>query len=302
MVTLASSGEPKREKTSSTPSQNKAEPHLHEVQWHLAQRLQTTLELKDMLNMFFDAARSFTGVDSLKYNAGADGYVHAFGEKSPHHTDYRVRSDKEDLGTISFTRSYRFAEAELAVLEILIGSLFYPLRNALMYRRAKERSMRDPLTGVGNRTALHQTVNRELELAKRYRRDLCLMLIDIDHFKKINDTVGHSVGDEVLKHLVEMIAGSLRQVDEIFRYGGEEFVVILSNTQRDCAGIVGERIRRSVAAEPLELDGGPVSLTVSIGYSSWREGDTEKELFDRADGALYRAKHAGRNRVLHEDQ
>jgi diguanylate cyclase (GGDEF)-like protein len=302
MVTLASSTpEADRKVFGKSAAKQQSETQLREVQLHLIQKLQTSLNLPDLLRLFFDALRGFTGVHGMEYRYDEAGVHHSFGETRAHKADYRINTQTHQLGSISFYRPQRFVEAELIALEILIGNLFYPLRNALLYLEALRSSLRDPLTQVGNRAALTRALQREMEVAKRYNRPLCMMLIDIDHFKAINDTIGHAAGDAVIQHVAEKVGSDLRQIDEIFRYGGEEFVVLLSNTDSKAAGLVAERIRQSLQQQPFRVNEETVELTVSIGLSLYQADDTEESLFDRADQALYLAKGAGRNRVEYAD-
>ncbi|RMD71663.1 MAG: GGDEF domain-containing protein, partial [Gammaproteobacteria bacterium] len=175
-------------------------------------------------------------------------------------------------------------------------ALIYPLRNALLYRKALRRSLQDPLTGVGNRLAMEQAIGREVEFAHRYRLPLALAIIDIDHFKRINDRYGHLAGDCVLKHLVERIRTHVRKTDLVFRYGGEEFAVLL-NAEIEDAAKVAERIRVEVESHPYACGDGAIAVTVSIGIAALKAGEAPLALFDRADKALYDAKRSGRNRL-----
>lgn len=299
MVILASSTDTaKRGKDSIAAA---TDPQLRDVQQHLIQKLQMSLDLNEVLRRFFEAVQAFLRIDGLTYTYDEVNVALAFGSPKLHRAEYTISNTHENFGKLNIAREQRFAEAELAALEILMGSLFFPLRNALLYRQAVQSSMRDPLTDVGNRIALSQALTREIELSKRFNRPFSLLLIDVDHFKLINDTIGHSAGDLVLQHLAKKITSNLRQIDDVFRYGGEEFVVLLGNTNDGAAWMVAERIRQSLLNEPLQINDQSVTLTVSIGLSHYRAQDSEDSLFDRADAALYRAKQTGRNRVMTDD-
>jgi diguanylate cyclase (GGDEF)-like protein len=123
------------------------------------------------------------------------------------------------------------------------------------------------------------------------------LIVDVDHFKSINDNYGHSAGDAVLKSLVACINDTMRVSDMLFRYGGEEFALLLAGTDMDGARQVGERIRAAVAAYPFVYNGRELDLTVSIGVATLARRDSAKRLFNKADTALYQAKKAGRNQV-----
>jgi diguanylate cyclase len=152
----------------------------------------------------------------------------------------------------------------------------------------------DSLTGTLNRSKFQETALTELQRAVRYSHPLSLLMFDIDHFKKVNDTFGHLAGDEVLRKISSIVSRNLRGTDSLARWGGEEFVVIAPETDIVDAGILAERIRKEVADETFE---GPRQVTVSFGIAAYREKETLDDIIRRADEALYRAKAAGRNRV-----
>jgi len=268
-----------------------------EARLKLTAKLQTTLDLRELLELFLRQLRELLPVDGLEYSNTAKGINMPLGRKGIHSCDYRLITQQDNLGALVFSRSKRFSEAELAAVEMLVGTLIYPLRNALLYRDAVQTAMRDPLTGTGNRVALDNALHRELQLAHRYGQDVALLVIDIDHFKQVNDSFGHTRGDEVLRCAARNIEALIRQTDMTFRYGGEEFVVILSKTDESGARVIAERIRETIEQTPINTVAGDIRITASIGISALVRGENVKELFDRADRALYRAKQSGRNRV-----
>lgn len=153
----------------------------------------------------------------------------------------------------------------------------------------------DSLTGLHNRRAFDEHLPREVARSQRLGEPFCLLMIDIDHFKRLNDTYGHPAGDAVLRSVARAIAGCTRPSDLVARYGGEEFAVVLSGIDSGQALAVAERIRRQVAL----AESGQHRVTVSIGVAQYRPsgGDDAEQLLSRADQALYAAKHGGRNRV-----
>ena len=175
--------------------------------------------------------------------------------------------------------------------------MIYPLRNALLYREALRSAHRDPLTGLNNRRCLQETLRRETELAHRHGNPLSLIVLDIDHFKAVNDRHGHDVGDLALRAVAQCAAGCVRGSDMLFRFGGEEFVILLTNTDRDGALLLAERVRTAVEAMECATDMQSLRLTASLGVAGLQAGEREDQLFKRADKALYRAKEEGRNRV-----
>jgi two-component system, cell cycle response regulator len=162
--------------------------------------------------------------------------------------------------------------------------------------------VRDYLTGLYNRQFFMERFSEELAWASRYGEPLSVIILDIDHFKKINDTYGHSCGDEVLKQLAATLTGLLRAHDVIARYGGEEFVTLLSNTTEEDAYAIGEKLRAGVQAAKFNCGpvGGKLPVTISVGVATADDLDelNAESLINRADSALYEAKAAGRNRVV----
>lgn len=158
----------------------------------------------------------------------------------------------------------------------------------------------DTLTGLNNRRHFYELANTELARTRRFKTPLSLLMIDIDHFKIINDTHGHAMGDTVLQHLANLMKSSLRGMDITARLGGEEFAILLPHTASAQATELAEKIRQKIAGESMpNPQGNDVKFTVSIGVDEWREGDTDLDtLIKRCDIAMYQAKNSGRNRVV----
>ena len=168
------------------------------------------------------------------------------------------------------------------------------------YQRCIELALTDPLTGLYDRAYLDRHLD---ELIKRVHQDgitAAVLMFDIDHFKQVNDTHGHDAGDDVLRELAARTLNSVRSVDLVARQGGEEFVVVMPETDLSIAAAVAERLRAAVAREPftVKADGQNISITISVGVTSAAAGDDRKRMLKRADIALYMAKNQGRNRVV----
>lgn len=264
---------------------------------HISSVLQTTLDVNKVVELFIDEIRSSIAHDSATFQNERHGIEINLGEPARHSCSYRLVVNGESLGELRLTRKKRFSNAETALLERLLTALVYPLRNALMYSEALRAAFLDPLTGVNNRTTLGVALKREIELARRHGTPLSLIILDIDHFKVINDTYGHATGDRVIKALAECVTDSIRRTDILFRYGGEEFTLLLSNTAQEGALLLAERVRRKAEKIVCEQHGARISVTVSLGVACLGEHDDEKQLFEKADSALYCAKYEGRNRV-----
>jgi diguanylate cyclase (GGDEF)-like protein/PAS domain S-box-containing protein len=162
----------------------------------------------------------------------------------------------------------------------------------------------DSLTRLFNRRQLYPVMQNELDRSIRKRIPFSVLLIDIDHFKKFNDTYGHAGGDLLLVGFADKLRSAIRQMDSAFRFGGEEFVVLLPETAGQEARIPAERFRQRIAASRFSMppDGRPVSVTVSVGIAGFRDGDTLDDVIRHADLAMYAAKSGGRNRVVDYDQ
>ena len=156
---------------------------------------------------------------------------------------------------------------------------------------------KDPLTFALNRRGLESAFRVEAARAARYTAPLAVVVIDIDDFKRLNDSLGHVVGDRALVHLATTLQTTLRPTDFIARLGGEEFALLLPATDLNEAFDASERLRRELAQRPFMWDGVPRSITFSAGVAQWRDAESLEDLVQRADGAMYQAKRAGKNRV-----
>jgi diguanylate cyclase (GGDEF)-like protein len=163
----------------------------------------------------------------------------------------------------------------------------------------EERALLDSLTRVWNRGAIMELAARELQVGVSNRTETGLLMIDIDHFKKINDSNGHPAGDEVLQQVAKSVCQSVRPTDAVGRYGGEEFMVVLPDCSTQDVRAVGERVREAIAIKPMYAEGYMLQVTVSIGCTVSVDGGHFVEMLVKAaDQALYRAKHEGRNRTI----
>ncbi|AJQ92949.1 GGDEF domain-containing protein [Gynuella sunshinyii] len=161
----------------------------------------------------------------------------------------------------------------------------------------RSRAMTDSLTGLPNRGAWESRITEECDRVKRYGTELTILVADVDHFKRINDSYGHLTGDKVLKILASQMRRHFRQSDFIARYGGEEFVILMPETRLEDAYIAANNVREKIAHSHFHFKGEPVQITVSFGISTVDKKDTKKTAFEKADKALYMAKQKGRNRV-----
>lgn len=166
---------------------------------------------------------------------------------------------------------------------------------------AQERAMTDPLTGLLNRYGLQHVLAREHAESRRYTRPLSCLMVDLDNFKKVNDTYGHAIGDLALQQIANILREAVRRSDTVFRYGGEEFLVLLPETDLEGATALAEKIRSSTSLRPFGDGERIFNLTLSAGASTLRDDESGNDMIARADMALYHAKEAGRNRVEKEE-
>lgn len=258
--------------------------------------LQTTLEVDQQIALFAREVCSTVAVDGMVFKNLQEDLEVGIGNRATQRATYNLMLEDQCLGELLVFRDEPFTTREISTLENLLCALVYPMRNALTYRQAVRMALRDPLTGIQNRAALEHALVREVELSRRSSTPLSMLVFDIDHFKGFNDTYGHSFGDDALRAVACAAETTVRRSDLLFRYGGEEFVVLASNTNEAGAELLAERIRSTI--EQLGTVGGrSTKITVSIGVSMLHDNEAPKAFFDRADSALYKAKHSGRNRV-----
>jgi diguanylate cyclase (GGDEF)-like protein len=181
------------------------------------------------------------------------------------------------------------------VIGITLGLIIASINK--VQRQLEEMAVTDKLTGLGNRQAFDFGFKQALSRIRRTGEPLSLMMIDLDHFKAVNDTFGHAVGDETIRNIAKFVRSRLREMDVMCRWGGEEFVVLMPTCTIDDAFRTAEKIRAEVAAASFVGSAQTNKVTISIGVSQAFEGDGEDALMSRADAALYAAKDAGRNRV-----
>ena len=182
----------------------------------------------------------------------------------------------------------------VVLVAVIVTSLWWMRRLNALNRRLQQLSVTDALTGLFNRTGLSASLPLDIERAQRYRRPLSVVLLDLDHFKRVNDEFGHLVGDQVLVEFAKLIQATVRQVDAIYRWGGEEFLIVCPETPPELVSNLTERVLDGVRRHRFPMQR---TMTVSAGIANLGAGDTMTSLLQRADEALYQAKTAGRDRI-----
>ena len=282
------------------PAKTAAAPGLppgQDIEWTLSNELQSTLDLRRLLVIFQQRLQLMLGASFLSYRNIEAEAEHEIGKPARHSCQYALRLGLQPLGDLTVARGRRFSEDELHTVEKLLCLLLYPIRNALLYRQALLSARRDPLTGALNRGAMDEMLKHEIEVCERSGANLSMLVLDIDHFKAINDGFGHNAGDAALKALVRLVSGAVRGADCLFRYGGEEFTLIMSNTPLNGALLLAERLRQAIENASLRFEGHSISFTASFGVAELQSGENAEQLFRRCDGALYQSKNSGRNLI-----
>ncbi len=281
--------------------QKKTHSLTQELRPRLQAFLQTTLDLEEQLAIFCSEIGDSITFDSVSYINERENIEINQGHESDHKISFNLMTQGDRVGALKFSRKKKFARQELQLLEEASTTLIYPVRNALRYREALQSALTDALTQVGNRLALESTLHKEIEVSHRYNRALSILLIDIDRFKSVNDQYGHAAGDTVLKNISASLADTCRQADSTYRYGGEEFVVLLTNTSNAGALTIAERLRATIAGLTCIHEQLEIPVTISIGVATLKPTEMRQEILERADQALYQAKHLGRNRVVNSN-
>jgi diguanylate cyclase (GGDEF)-like protein len=191
-----------------------------------------------------------------------------------------------------------YTSEDMYLLEMLAAHAAIAIDNTRLFREVQLLASTDPLTGVNNRRQLYELGEREFARARRYGHPLAAIMVDIDRFKKVNDTFGHTIGDQILITLIKRIRDKIRDIDVLGRYGGDEFVILLPMTDLVSACQVAERLRSAISDKPYGTDGLPITITASLGVGILSaKTPTLDILIDQADVAVYVAKQSGGNRV-----
>lgn len=211
---------------------------------------------------------------------------------------YMVLPLEIDNKPIGFLAVRRLNDKDKDKFYILAQQFLLGIKRALLYQRVNELAVSDTLTGASSRRYCLERLDEEMLRSKKMKYNFSLLMIDIDHFKDFNDRYGHLVGDAILKEVARVIKENIRQIDLFGRYGGEEFLVILPETDKEQARFAAERIRQTMEQAQVQAYDENLKVTVSVGISGFAaDAQDAAVLIDKADQALYQAKNSGRNKV-----
>jgi diguanylate cyclase (GGDEF)-like protein len=209
-----------------------------------------------------------------------------------------LRAHKEVVGSLVMVGSAAFEDEAVRLMMLLAGQAAISVQHAQALTELRVRATTDTLTALDNRATTELKLNQSVARCRRNNQELAVMILDLDHFKGINDTYGHPAGDMVLRQVARLLEDCKRVNDSVGRFGGEEFVLILEDTGDAGARLVADRIRQRIAGIQFPSTQGNFSTTASIGFAiCGRDGKTVTELLKRADQALYQVKNNGRNQV-----
>jgi len=273
-----------------------------DLKMQLSDVLQTSLDLNMLLKLFLEKVSTVVRLDGIHYSNEDLGIEASIAKQATHSCGYRLITNEDKLGEVIFKRGKKFTEKELSILETLLSTLIYPLRNALRFSMAVRTTFTDPLTGVGNRRFLPETLEREIDLAKRHNQALSVLMVEIDGFRKLLEQHGLGNAERVLRTLAGSLGELSRVTDIAFRNEGDQFVLILSNTDKTGAHIMARRIMDTAQTLCTHADdessAARETLSLSIGLAVMSGTDSSSSVLERATKALASARKRGGN-LLH---
>lgn len=260
----------------------------------LVSQLQTTLDLQQQLDIFSMSAGRVLTLNGLTLKT-ALGEFQARGSKAgKYHYQTTLMLENQMLAELCYEAQYAFTPLVQQQLLLLESEWLFALRNALVVSRLQQMALKDPLTTLGNRRFFDDSLAKAVLLAKRHQLPFALLLLDLDNFKQVNDLEGHSVGDDVLLKVADCMRETLRTTDSLFRFGGDEFAVLLTDSDAEYAERVAERLLGVIKSDPFLLKH---NVGCSIGLARLSPEQQPKDLFHLADEALYQAKASGKGNV-----
>lgn len=253
----------------------------------LMEQLQCTLELDKILNIFAMEASKYISFSGLYFTQGNVRTAIRGSKQGKAERLFELKINNEFLGTLTYAVNSPISLANYKILEELHQYILHPLNNAIKYKNAMSLAMQDSLTGLANRRYFDEQLKRAMHHANRQKHQVGLVVADLNKFKIINDTFGHHVGDEILKGFAKALELSVRDSDSVFRFGGDEFVIIVEEASQESLFMIEARIQKALDTDALLTK---YNVGCSLGYTFMNRADDEKSFFERADQALYQQK------------
>tara|TARA_R110001583_G_scaffold2083_2_gene15380 strand:- start:5369 stop:6259 length:891 start_codon:yes stop_codon:yes gene_type:complete len=253
----------------------------------LLEQLQTTLDLGKLLDIIAMEAARFINFSGLYFRSQEVSKTLRGSRKAKYERQFELKLNDEFIGTLSYSIDKPIGMIHYKDLQRIHQIIIYPLKNALQYHQAIQLAMQDGLTGLGNRRYFDEQLKRAMHNANRHHTQVGLVLGDLNKFKAINDTYGHSIGDQVLKQFSNILRSCIRDSDSTFRFGGDEFAIIVENASEYALDIIQSRIKNALKTNVLLAK---YQVSCSLGTTFMNRADNEHTFFERADQALYRQK------------
>lgn len=255
----------------------------------LTEQLQTSLELNALLNIFAMEASKHIDFSGLYFKKGEISVAVRGSKPGKKERHFELKINNEYIGTLTYTLNSPISLSSNKILKELHQLIIHPINNAIKYQQAIKLAMQDSLTGLGNRRYFDEQLKRAMHHANRQRTKVGLMVCDLNKFKLINDTYGHNVGDEILINFAQALRDSVRDSDSVFRFGGDEFVIIVEDASENSLLIIEERVTQALALNSLLAK---YQVACALGFTFMNRADNQTSFFERADSLLYRQKVA----------
>jgi diguanylate cyclase (GGDEF)-like protein len=291
------------------PAANKDRDLQHHInsdkhlELNLSLELQAKLDINSIINTFSHTLKTFVPHSEVKLVTAENSITSNRLEESINKVDHRESVDlifeQTKIGVVTLISEQPVSRWAAIFFRYLTRYLVHPVKNALLIETLTTQTLTDPLTGALNRSALNHDLESSIYASARSHTPFTVVMIDIDFFKKINDNHGHTIGDKVLQDMSSLIQHEIRLSDSFYRYGGEEFTILLHNTNPQHAVKKIEQILTKIREHQFisSQKSTPLKITISAGVSEWQSNDDPESIISRADSALYQSKTNGRDRI-----
>jgi diguanylate cyclase (GGDEF)-like protein len=256
------------------------------------QKLSVAVELQPLLAIYASEVSLRLRVSGLEFEYQGKTFQPKYSQGSCCVLNSKLSLNDKDLGIMRYLSTKPLAQPQRQLIASLEQQLLQPLNNVLIFEHNRHLSLRDHLTGLGNRSYFDETLSCMKATAQRETRPFSLLMLDLDNFKQVNDRYGHNEGDLVLREFSQILKEALRTNDHVFRFGGDEFVLLLAHSEQLNPELVAQRIVDMTGKNKLLSKH---KVTTSVGFTNWNNGDCNASIVERADKALYKAKNNGKN-------